>query len=263
MTSVLTGKDGCMKRWFPYRMVVAVGLVWSCGPAWATGEPVACEGLSASVQTRHLAAVEPACAGAADAFRFVEPLQLEGVRPVLIELVSQMPTDLRKDAVGAYAPRTHRLLVLELPRFLDRRSWFWVPTSVALFRSVVAHEVTHALVGIHLGGRALANAAHEYVAYVAMFATMDSATLRAVLAAKPGQGFVYDTEINDMRYTLDPMTFGLEAYRHWLNQPDRVQFLRDVINGSVVPELLLTRPGVPAETGSEGPIRSLFAPASR
>lgn len=252
-----------MKAWFPYRMAVAVGLAWSLGPAWATDEAVACDGPPASVQTRHQAAVEPACAGAADAFRFVEPLQLEGMRPVLIELVAQMPADLRRDAVGAYAPRTHRLLVLELPRFLERRSWFWVPTSVALFRSVVAHEVIHALVGSHLRGRALVNAAHEYVAYVAMFATMDSDTLRAVLAAKPGQGFVYDTEINDMRYTLDPMTFGLEAYRHWLKQPDGVQFLRNVINGSVVPELLLTRPGGPSEPGGEGPVRSLFAPASR
>jgi hypothetical protein len=252
-----------MMRWFSYRMVAAVALGWTCSSAWATGEAVACDGLSASVQTRHPVAVEPACAGAADAFRFVEALQLEGMRPVLIELVPQMPADLRRDAVGAYAPRTHRLLVLELPRFLERRNWFWVPTSVALFRSVVTHEVIHALVGSHLRGRALVNAAHEYVAYVAMFATMDSGTLRAVLAAKPGQGFVYDSEINDMRYTLDPMTFGLESYRHWVNQPDGVQFLRDVINGSVVPELLLTRRGVPTEAGSEGTVRSLFAPASR
>ena len=152
-----------------------------------------------------------------------------------------MPADLRRDAVGCYAPRTHRLLVLELSGFLARERWFGIPASQQLYRSVVAHEVAHALVGCHLDGRRLVNAAHEYVAYVVMFATMEPATLSAVLAAMPGHGFTYDTEINDMRYTLDPMTFGLDAYRHWLRQADGMGFLRRVVDGQVVPDLLLTR----------------------
>lgn len=53
-------------------------------------------------------------------------------------------------------------------------------------------------------------------------------------------GFRFDAEINDMRYALDPMSFGLESYRHWRRQPDGMAFLRRVIDGQVVPDLLLS-----------------------
>ncbi len=227
------------------RIGLGVLAVWGClavpGASWAGSEPGPFANVMASVLTRHPDEAAPACAGARDAFGFLGRLQLERVRPVLIEVVSEMPEDLRRDAVGCYAPRTHRLLVLEMARFMDRGRWFGVPTSETLYRSVVAHEVAHALVGCHLDGRQLVTSAHEYVAYVAMFATMDPATLEAVFAAMPGPGFTYDAEINDMRYTLDPMAFGVEAYRHWLRQPDGFGFLRQVIDGKVVPELLLSR----------------------
>lgn len=222
-----------------------LGLLWALAVpmALADEKPVQpCPGLEAvSVQTRHTAAVALSCDGARDAIGFLAPLRLGGARPVLIELVNRMPADLRRDAVGCYAPRTHRLMVLELPGFLARERWFGIPASPTLYRSVVAHEVAHALVGCHLAGRQLVNAAHEYVAYVAMFATMEPATLRAVLAAMPGEGFRFDGEINDMRYTFDPMSFGIESCRHWLRQPDGPGFLRQVIDGEVVPEMLLTR----------------------
>ena len=60
------------------------------------------------------------------------------------------------DALGQARPQ--RLLVLELPAFLARGTWMGVATSRTLYRSVVAHEVAHALVAAHLGARALASA---------------------------------------------------------------------------------------------------------
>jgi hypothetical protein len=149
-----------------------------------------------------------------------------------------MPPGLRPDAVGCYAVRSRRLMVLEQPLFLQRGRWFGVPVSPRLWRAVVAHEVAHALVGCHLQGRPLPSAAHEYVAYVTMFATLDEATRQAALAAMLGSGFDHLAEINDVTYSFDPMRFGVNAYRHWLRQPDREGFLREVLIGAIVPDLL-------------------------
>lgn len=229
-----------MKQHGRFMAWALLGWAWPLAVA-ADVSTVPCEGVLASVQTRQPEAAEIACAGARDAVGFMGRLRLEAPHHVLIELVKQLPPDLRRDAVGCYATQSQRLMVLEMPDFMARKRWLGVPTSAKLYRSVVAHEVAHALVGCHLGARSLASAGHEYLAYVAMFATMDGPTREAVLAAVPGEGFTHDTEINDMRYTLDPLVFGVEAYRHWLRQPDGEQFLRRVIDGQVVPDLLLTR----------------------
>jgi hypothetical protein len=196
-----------------------------------------CEGIAAVVETSHPDTVAGACDGARDALGFLGSLPRPEGETLRIELVAAMPPGLRPDAVGCYAVRSRRLMVLEQPLFLQRGRWFGVPVSPRLWRAVVAHEVAHALVGCHLQGRPLPSAAHEYVAYVTMFATLDEATRDAALAAMPGRGFDHAAEINDVTYAFDPMRFGVEAYRHWLRQPDRDRFLREVLVGAIVPDL--------------------------
>lgn len=196
-----------------------------------------CEGIAAVVETSHPETVAAACDGARDALGFLRALPRPEGETLRIELVAAMPPGLRPDAVGCYALRSRRLMVLEQPLFLKRGRWFGVPVSPRLWRAVVAHEVAHALVGCHLQGRPLPSAAHEYVAYVTMFATLDPATRDAALAAMPGRGFDHPAEINDVTYAFDPMRFGVEAYRHWLRQPERERFLREVLVGAIVPDL--------------------------
>ncbi len=224
----------------PLLAAAALGLTGLAPPAAHAADPrstARCPGVPVRVETGQPETVAAACAGAADALQFLHWLPRDPDETLRIELVDAMPAGLRPDAVGCYATQSRRLMVLEQRLFLQRGSWFGVPVSPRLWRAVVAHEVAHALVGCHLRGRALAGAAHEYVAYVAMFATLDEATRSAALAAMPGTGFTHDAEINDFRYAFDPMLFGVESYRHWLRQPDGVAFLRSVIRGSIVPEM--------------------------
>lgn len=197
-----------------------------------------CTDVPVSVQAAEPADAALACAGAAAAFAFLVPLGVTLPPEVRVELVPQLPPDLRADAVGCYAMQSRRTFVLTRKRFLARGNWFGLPTNDALYRSIVAHEVAHAVVGCHVGGRQMPTAAHEYVAYVVMFATMDPAVRQAALQVNPGRGYEYDAQINDLQYAFDPMRFGIEAYRHWLRQSDGADFLRRVLAGQVVSELL-------------------------
>jgi hypothetical protein len=221
---------------------LSAACVWLmlCASAQATSaEPALhpCPGLKAEVLTRQPVTVADACAGAADALGFLAWLPRDPEEVIRVELVSALPSGLRPDAVGCYARGSRRLMVLERDLFLQRGMWFAIPVSSRLWRAVIAHEVAHALVGCHLKDRSLAGAAHEYVAYVTMFATLDAATRLAALAAMPGEGFGHDAEINDFRYAFDPMRFGVDAYRHWLCQPDGRAYLMSIIRGSIVPEM--------------------------
>jgi len=178
-----------------------------------------------------------ACAGAADAVQFLQPAGLELPPHIRIELVEALPPYLASPAVGCYETTTQRVMILHLDDFLQYSTWFSVPTRAEIFQSAVAHEVAHVLVGCHIGKRRLPLAAHEYLAYVTMFATMDVATREQILAANPGTGFERPEQINDLVYAFDAELFGVESYRHWTRQPDPLNFLRRVLADEVISDL--------------------------
>lgn len=224
---------------WPIRKLSTLAMVAAMVPLMAAAAPrvqAGCPALPVQVQTTRAETIDMVCAGARDALEFLHWLPRDPMALLHIDLVDALPSGLRPDAVGCYAIKSRRLMVLEQALFLQRGTWFGVPVSARLWQAVVAHEVAHALVGFHLQGRGLPSAAHEHVAYVTMFATLDAATRAAALAAKPGSGFEHDAEINDARYAVDPMLFGVESYRHWLRKPDGIEYLRSVLRGSVVPE---------------------------
>jgi hypothetical protein len=200
---------------------------------------VDCPDSPATIETERPQEVAIACQGVGDAYGFLVPVGAKAPERVLVELVSALPEGLRGDAVGCYATQSHRILVLNYENFAGRGRWFGVPIDLALYRSVVAHEVAHAIVGCHLGERKLASAAHEYVAYVTMFATMPAALRTKALANMPGEGFDLATQINSMVYGFDPMAFGADSYRHWIRQRDGAEFLRRVMAGEAITEVEL------------------------
>ena len=109
-----------------------------------------------------------------------------------------------------------------------------MPVDHELYRAVAAHEMAHAVVGCHASPPSLPVAAHEYVAYVALFATMEPRLRARLLARFSGTGFSSTLEINDMNHFANPNQFGVDAWRDYLRRQDRDAWLREVIAGRVV-----------------------------
>lgn len=178
-----------------------------------------------------------ACEGAAQALRFMAPLDLHAPETLPVELVDRLPAGLRSDAVGCYATGSRRILVLRYAEFQRRREWLGVPVQPALYRAVVAHEVAHAMAACRPSERPLPAAGHEYFAYVVMFASLPQALREQVLHRLPGCGFSDPAQINDMVYGFDPMRFGADAWRHWSRQSDGMDTLRRLLDGQIVDDL--------------------------
>ena len=82
-----------------------------------------------------------------------------------------------------------------------------------MYRSLVTHEVAHAVASCNFAIPEPPIQAQEYVAYVAMFSMMNPNLRERVLAENPGAGFDSQLEMNEIVYLFDPMRFGVEAYR--------------------------------------------------
>ncbi len=230
------------------RAVLAWGLALAAAPASAdtavapAAEPapppaIACAGLPAiQVQAERADDALLFCDGASRAWHFLAAVPLR-LPPVLrVRIVDELPGDLRGTAMGCYFRDTRHIELLSLRAFTAHGTWFRQPTSAELYRSAAAHETAHAIVGCHVDAAPLPVPAHEYVAYVAMFATMDPATRARILAALPGHGFGSTLEINTIVYISDPLLFAANAWRHFQTRRQPRAWLRDVVEGGVVPE---------------------------
>ncbi len=151
-----------------------------------------------------------------------------------MELVGRLAPDLDGRAVGCYIPQTRRILLLDRRAFMSIESWFRVPVNEELYRAAAAHEVAHAVAACNGVPGRLALAAHEYLAYVTMFATMDPGQRERILARFPGRGLANSLQIHLLVYLVEPLKFGADSWRHYLRQADRAAWLREVAAGHVV-----------------------------
>ncbi len=219
----------------------ALLLLASCaGGPHGPGAPTApsaerrCDGADVRVQVTDVADIAAACEGARRALAFLARQGLASDHVIDVELLPQLPPGLRESAVGCYNRRTHRVAVLAYAAFLGRGTWFGVPIDRGLYRSVVAHEVAHAVVGCQPGAAQLPLPAHEYMAYVAMFGTMEPRLLERVLANYAGTGFDHDAQINSLMYAFDPMRFGANAWQHFRRQADGRAYFQRILAGEVL-----------------------------
>lgn len=176
------------------------------------------------------------CEGVERALRFLARAGLAAPLGTNVEIVEQMPGDLSGRAIGCYLSETRNILLLSFEAFEALEEWFRVPVDRDLYRAAAAHEMAHAVVGCHAWPSRLPVAAHEYVAYVVLFATMEPRLRERLLAKFPGGGFTTTLQINDVNHIADPNQFGVDAWRHYLGRRDQAAWLREIIAGNVVPE---------------------------
>jgi hypothetical protein len=177
------------------------------------------------------------CEGVARALHVLARAGLVAPSETRIEIVRQLPGALAGRAVGCYLRDTRNILLLDYEAFEAIGEWFRTPVDRELYRSAAAHEMAHAMVGCNTSSDRLPTAAHEYVAYVVLFATMDPELRERVLAKFPGRGFTSTLQISEVGHLADPNQFGVDAWRHYLGRRDREAWLRAMIAGGVVQEL--------------------------
>ena len=178
-----------------------------------------------------------ACAGAADAVAF---LSRQGLTVDTVMWIDVLDTVfLHKDKnpsfriLGQFDPRQNRILVTSIDgqrAMAMEKPIFGVPYDLALFRSVVAHEVAHAIADDNFQVTEPTRLAHEYIAYIVQLATMPPRLRQQVLDHHPVPGFETEVEINPMIYGLNPDVFAVKAYRHYFKPGVGVAFMQTLLH---------------------------------
>jgi hypothetical protein len=181
---------------------------------------------------------ETGCKGAADAVAFLAARGFDTTAPVEVRFVERLP-----DAFAAFAGASvlgcnvkaeQRIYMLTFSECRKMGLAPDLPIDRALHRSLVAHEVAHHIAAANFKVEKPAVAAHEYIAYVTMFATMAPYQRDRILERFPGDGFDTERPFNLTLYMMAPHFFGAQAYRHFMRLEDGRAFLERVLSGSVL-----------------------------
>jgi hypothetical protein len=211
---------------------VAAGLISGC--AWTAETTCGVEGLVVNSPDRTDAAL--ACEGARDAVAFLASHGLEVPPRIEIDIVWRLPDGAGHGdaAAGLYDEADRRALVLSYSAFEKLDTWFKVRIDRPLYRSLVSHEVAHAVADRNFKIRRPSIQAKEYVAYVTMLSTMAPELRERVLAEFPGRGFEGEGQMSSTIYLADPMRFGVMAYRHFSRQANGHDYLHAILAGKVL-----------------------------
>lgn len=175
-------------------------------------------------------------AGADDATGFLGANGFDVSLDLSIDVVPSLPPAARASAAGCYLRVERRIVILTFSKFQSCETWFHVPIDAALYRSLVSHEVAHAIAAYNFKVVNPSIQADEYVAYVTMLATMAPALRERVLSQFPGHGFEDEQQMSSTIYLVDPMRFGVQAYRHFLRRANGREYLHAILTGKVLRE---------------------------
>jgi hypothetical protein len=215
-------------------LVVLLGLIVATAPGVAA---TPCTQTRVSVAADNADDARVACRGVVDAVDFLAERGFAVREPVFVEVVESIDVIPGASLMGIYDPRADVVQVLARSAFsLGTTSSgaigdtvLGLPIDDALYASVFAHEVAHAVIYQNLGGQKLPHAAHEYLAYAVQLATLSAPNRERVLARFPGAAFTELEQVSEMALGLDPDWFAVKAYQHFRKLDDQDAVLRRLL----------------------------------
>jgi len=220
----------------PISPLFALLILVTADPAPGYADSVACPGTDMVVTAVEKVDAELACAGARDAADFLGGLGLRVPQALRVELVDDLPQLYGAEQLGSFDASTGRIQVLSYAR-CDQIGHdallFEQPLGPALYRSLVAHEVAHAVSAVNYSGAGSHVVAQEYIAYATQFTAMSAELRSRILDASAISAFADETEMGLTRYLFSPQAFGIAAYRHFTGHRGGRDFVWRLLRGEV------------------------------
>ncbi|MDH3739151.1 MAG: hypothetical protein OER92_08145, partial [Alphaproteobacteria bacterium] len=219
-------------RLFPGFLLLAIALAT---PAAAAERR--CAGTNATIYAESVYDTYLACAGAADAVAFMsqqgftvdtvmhidilDAVYIHSDDTPALRVLGQYEVD--RERISVTSSEGQREMAVDKPIF-------GIPYEDDIFRSVVAHEVAHAIAEENFHVVEPTRIAHEYIAYIVQLATMPTRLRQRVLDRHPVPAFATELDISPIVYGMNPDIFAVKAYRHFRNPQVGAMFVQTVLS---------------------------------
>jgi hypothetical protein len=158
-----------------------------------------------------------ACAAAEDALRLLGRCDIQARRPLRIHILPEVRHPFGGTVFGLFDPRTQVVLVsssASIPALVADTPYARLPQTT-FYKSLVVHEVVHAVLHQNYRQQPSTRAAYEYPAYALQIASMPAKErdelLASLLDSRDRHGHLV---FSDNILLFDPFFFAARAYEH-------------------------------------------------
>ena len=175
-----------------------------------------------------------ACSAARTALELLGRCRIHPRKPFDVHIVDEVRHPQNGAIFGLYDPFQQRAVVAR-PSTLRR--WSKVPhtpsSAVDFYRSLIVHEVVHAVMHQNLNRRASTHAAYEYPAYALQIELLPPEVRNGFLQSFDQQAVRAASLFNDAVLLFDPFFFAARAYHHFKDATDGCAHISALLDGEV------------------------------
>lgn len=174
------------------------------------------------------------CGTAKDAISFLEHNGLPLKSAIEINVLQKLPADAGADSLGCYDSKREKIYILTIELCSAKFKGsilFGSGSRDESYRSLIVHEVAHAIVLQNFAMNRPSWVAQEYVAYVTQIATLSPRHREYFLARVGARGFENESQMNPTILMTSPDFFAASAYRHFMTLGRGAAFLQRFLAG--------------------------------
>ena len=175
------------------------------------------------------------CAAAADALGLLGRCGIAPRWTLRLEVMPEVRHPLGRVVLGMLDTKRQRILVTQaanIAPLIEETPYAALPPE-AFYRSLIVHEVVHAVMDQNLKRAASTHAAYEYPAYALQIDSLAPKDRDIFLASFDHEALVSDALFNDVVLFFDPYMFAARAYHHFKRSADGCGHLNSLLQGGV------------------------------
>lgn len=193
-----------------------------------------CRGTAVDVTAASEPERELACSAAGEAIRMLGRCGIAQRKPVHVHIMAEVRHSLGQ-VFGLFDIRQEKILVTHegnIPSLVKDTPYAGLPQR-DFYRSLILHEVIHAIMHQNIERQPTSHAAYEYPAYALQIESLPPAVREQFLRSFDQAALRSDTVFNDAVLFFDPYFFAARAYRHFQAAADRCALLGALLKGEV------------------------------
>ena len=150
---------------------------------------------------------------------------------ISISLVDRLMINNTVELLAFFNPNSMEIQVLSMQacqHTFGKEVVFGQELDKELYRSIIIHEIAHALFWNNMGNKVIAREIHEYFAYIIQLALLDKSHRDKIIYLNDVPAYSNRSEISEEYYLLSPAYFAVKSYLHFISIKEDWSYLRSL-----------------------------------
>ena len=205
-----------------YRFLITIYLCFGLN-SHALENTNKCNGTSVVVNYDNIEDYKQVCSSAKDVIELAKKMDLGEDLDVSILILDKLTINHTGTAVALYDPGNKKIQILSkeiCKKSFDNKVILGQNIDDEFYKSMIIHELAHALAWQNKETPFIKRGLFEYFAYVIQFVLLDEVRREAIISSSDVEAFTNSSEITDVYYYLSPNQFAVKSYLHFIKSKD-------------------------------------------